>query len=201
MKIFNTLQELWDHCLFCPLCQKDTRTIDLSVGPDPNFECLGFLKENHLLTIQCRNKKKNCLPIYQINCDNNTYQVEIKDRPYPDHCVTINPNEDTSRYFYFWINASCQNCHHTWVSTLDVEFESVNGNIFNTGLEQECISLFRRDIPEYQITLDFFQDVTVIYKLDDYTPRKLVLKLPLTTWDYSDQDSLIDKIKTYILFS
>jgi hypothetical protein len=198
MRIFNTLQELWDYCLFCPLCQKDIRTIDLGVGPDPTFEHLFFQKENHLLTIQCRNKKKNCLPKYQINCYDNTYQVEVKDRPYPDCSATKLEDEDS--YFYFWLNSNCQTCRSSWTSSMDVEFEPSTKNIFNIGLESEFVYL-GRDPFQYEITYDYCENVTLIYRVYSYTRRKLVLKLPLTTWDYSDQDSLIDKIKTYILFS
>src|SRR5271157_2831845 len=105
MKSFDTLQELWAYCLFCPICQKDVRTIEISVGPEPIFDIFEYKKEGNLLQLRCtyQNKRNRYSTNYDINCQDNSFQAEITEQPFDN--TTVNFRGALEKvYFYFYFN-------------------------------------------------------------------------------------------------
>ncbi len=79
MKTFNNVQELWDYCSFCPICTRNCREVIVSVGPDGVFILISSQKKDNNLYLQCTYKnKRNIYNVdYNINCLDNTFQVEV----------------------------------------------------------------------------------------------------------------------------
>lgn len=204
MKIFNTLKELWDHCFFCPICQKDGREMTVSVGPDEVFTLISYQKSSTNLDMECRfqYRKKLYLVNYKINCLDNSFIVDIKE----DYQDNSSNNEGASRsYFYFYIQSHCPDCNQSSVFGEDIELSFLDKKIYNLSLQEEEFYLPKNN-PTILIDLDHMLDVTNIYKCSNsdgkfYIDFNSEVQLPLLNLDFSNQEKVFDKIKTLILFS
>lgn len=196
MKLFNTVKELWDYCEFCPMCQKNCRAISLSIGPDHDFDLHTFSKIKDQLTIEC----------YSIANDTEGYNVDI--------IVDMNSNnfelkaatQDeqyllNNSYFYFYLYAKCPVCK-SGLNTSDLEKKDFT--ISNIAVEREefyCQS----DKGQFYIDV-LYDDELLILSTYDIVDEEIVvddkdISLPLFKLDFSDMSKLINKLKTFIIFS
>lgn len=204
MKILNTVQELWTYCLFCPVCQDLTRKISIAVGPDEAFQIYSFQKDNDILQLQCsltvKNKKYNAL--YYINCHNNSFKVDISDPQLGELSV----EKASSPYFYFYIMSDCRQCDATHTNGTDIELDMNKGTLHNIGVEREGIYLLEQKI-KYHITYEHdrnkmqiskcFEDENTNEIIDDNKP----FNFPIIDFDFSNQQKVLNKIKTLLVFS
>lgn len=191
MKLFNSIQELWNYNEFCPLCKKN-REVIVSVGPDIVNNLLLFEKSGNQLILTC-NFKNNGLREgqYKINCDTNRYDI-------------TNPILDEYRDFYFYIQSFCYSCHKSCVASIDLELMSEIKMISNIGMERESYYLYEeKNI--FHIILNHSDNKLQINKCylkeDGRFIESLVMRLPLMNLDLNDSEKVINKIKTLILFS
>lgn len=204
MKLFNTLQELWDHCAFCPICLRKCREVLISVGPDDEFTLLSTKKSNEALHIKCSFKNKTDLYsiIYQINCLDNSYTVDIKylcPRDSTAEMPTQAP-EISEPYFFFFIESFCNECICANSHSIDLEFNTLDRKIYNLKLDREDFSL-KSEKDSMLITLSYGKNMLVVNMADRNNTPLPFIKLPMINLDFSDQDKAIDRIKTLILFS
>ena len=101
MKILNTIQELWEHCLYCPICKESCREMHVSVGPDETCNIISFKKKNEILHLTCKLllRKLKYIVHYTVNCNDNSFDVKFSAPE--DNSVDI--NTASSPYFYFYI--------------------------------------------------------------------------------------------------
>lgn len=198
MKNFNTLQELWDCCLYCPVCQRNCRQLHLSVGPDDTFILVDFDKTGPFLHVQCTFKKKSRTQSirYDIDCKNNI----------------IHTNAPDFSNFFFFLEGICNECSCSSVHSLDLKLDFINKSISNIGLELENFCLLKAT-DKYRINIWHGEDpqTMLISKIittanDPNAEMEWVedhnsIRLPLIKLDFSDQVKLSNKIKTLILFS
>ena len=209
MRIFNTVQELWSYCTFCPQCKEHSRTITMQVGPDDRFildkitpyEKIGS-ELKILASFQMQRGsmdfvKGQCAATYIVNCDNNSFQLNI------DESNPLSPKAKAA-YFYFYLHSKCGICDSN-VNTTDVEFDLSNNATFNFQVDRESYYL-RSELGAYHATVSHDQNMVMVSRLefpDEETvvDEERVLELPFFNLDVSDVSKAVNKIKTLILFS
>jgi hypothetical protein len=203
MKALKTVQELWSHCLFCPICQDITRDVHVEVGPDDAFQLVKFEKNNHILTLHCsfRAFKKKQSVKYHINCLDNSFKVDIGEST-PDET----PTTAARPYFFFYIQSDCKECNSSHTNGSDLELDMLNSVVSNIGVEREGIYLLNEK-NKFHITLCHDDNEMLISKcfedeqtgeiLDDNKP----FNFPIIEFDFSNQKKVINKIRTLLVFS
>ncbi len=208
MRIFNTVQELWSYCTFCPQCKEHSRTITMQVGPDDRFkldkitpyEKIG--SELKILTSFQMERgsmdfvKGQCTATYVINCDDNTFQLQTGEN--------VLAPKARAAYFYFYLYAKCGKCE-SYLNTMDVEFNISNNSVFNFQVDRESYYLLA-ERSGYHTTTSHDQNMVMVSRLeitDDgiVIDHDKVLELPFFNLDVSDVSKAINKIKMLILFS
>jgi hypothetical protein len=197
-KIFNTIQDLWDYCMDCPICHS-RRTVIVRVNGQ--YDKPSWQKENEVLRIQSSFEvNSNKIPVqYIINCRDNTYQLfETKE---------IIPEEHFSEWehrpsFFFWLESDCIQCESFTISR-DIYMSNHKGQIIDVHLSRDRVYLI--DETTHYIVSVFYQLsppnrvlVTRMYPDGTYSE---VITLPFLDLDLSNVEKSIRKIKTAILFS
>lgn len=209
MKTFNNVQELWDYCATCPICMRHCREVVVSVGPDGVFILVAAQKrDNGTLFLQCTYKnKRNVYSVnYDINCLDNTFTVDV---PYVRELApgeTANTEKVKKAYFYFFIEGLCRECHCTSAHGLDLELDILDKKISNIGLERESFYLLEGK-DKFHVSPIHDRNVMLVSRCypDDegisFIESDKTIELPLVKLDLSDQDRVVNKLKTLILFS
>src|SRR5271166_218723 len=143
MRIFNTVQELWNYCVFCPICQEDVRQIELKVGPDDVFQLVSSNKTETQLNLECIYRKVNNhhRVKYQINCLDNTFEATLSE------ILIDNTQSETPRtkvkkaYFYLYIRSYCRECNSAHSYSSDLELDFFIKKISDIKMEQESFFL------------------------------------------------------------
>jgi hypothetical protein len=198
VKIFSSIEKLWDYCLLCPLCKNPERHLELTVGPDEHFEIKEWKKIAAQLQIDCDfrydREDKNSpagsyTASYLVDCQQNSYKMLAAG---PDQVIA---DKATEVEFFFYIFAECKACNYSYLNTSDLEFNNVEKIISNIQLDRESLCL-SQDENKYRIILahDANDMLVVPYK-------KKGLHLPLTDLDLSNPGKVIEKLKLWILFS
>lgn len=208
MKTFNSVQELWDYCLFCPICMRNCREVVVSVGPDGVFILISSQKKDNNLYLQCTYKnKRNIYNVdYNINCLDNTFHVEVPKVQELAPGEVANPIRVKQAYFFFFVEGLCHECHCTSAHGLDLELDIVDKKISNIGLERESFYLLEGK-DKFHVTPIHDRNVMLVSRcyVDDeeigFSESDKTIELPLVKLDLSDQAKATNKIKTLILFS
>ena len=206
MKLFNTVQELWSYCAFCPLCQDVCRDIivDVAMDSDRNLRT-SYEKKDQFLHIKCEQSSKSrsrstkrsysVISQYVIDCMQNTFTVQFL----PDTPVNA----------YCYIQSMCEECAYTFVYGSDMELHANSQKVLNIGLDREHIELSDET---HRYNLNFYYSNDVPPGIGLFVEREEIdceydkdrdrgIKLPLMTLDFSVPKKVIDKLKTLILFS
>lgn len=209
MKTFNNVKELWDYCSFCPICLRHCREVVVSVGPDGAFILVSAQKQdNDTLFLQCTYKnKRNVYSVnYDINCLDNTFTVDV---PYVRDLApgeVANPKRVKEAYFFFFIEGLCRECNCTSAHGLDLELDILDKKISNIGLERESFYLLEGK-DKFHVSPIHDRNVMLVSRCypDDtgfgFIPSDKTIELPLVKLDLSDQEKVVNKLKTLILFS
>jgi hypothetical protein len=202
MKSFNNIRELWEFCLFCPICQKHSRTMDISAGPDHIWDVTSFhLWNDTLIVLGTYKYKYNRYFIdLKINCLDNTFDTVVSyENPFPLKLEVINSLPDME--LFLDIQGSCSICYCSTVSSESIDFdlkEKKNGSI---QLEREKFYL-DREKDKYFVTFWHGDNTMRVAKWNSQTSEEdKEIELPMATLDLTNQAKVIDKLKTYILFS
>jgi hypothetical protein len=209
MKTFNTVQELWNYCSFCPICQEDCRDVLISVGPDAVFELLSSEKEDGFLNMGCtfRNKKNIYSVQYKINCQDNSFTVEVTDVQLLSSAAQIPTKKVEEAYFYFYLQSSCPKCQSAFTYGTDLELDILDRKITNIEVEREGFYLLK-EIDKYHLTAIYDRNIIIVSRCYASADNELEfeeddkkIELPMVKLDFSNQTKLVNKIKTLILFS
>ncbi len=207
MKTFNNVQELWDYCSFCPICTRNCREVIVSVGPDGVFILISSQKKDNNLYLQCTYKnKRNIYNVdYNINCLDNTFQVEVPKVQELAPGEVANTKRVKQAYFFFFVEGLCYECNCTSAHGLDLELDIVDKKISNIGLERESFYLLEGK-DKFHVTPIHDRNVMLVSRHIDteeigFSGDDKTIELPLVKLDLTDQEKATNKIKTLILFS
>ncbi len=208
MKLFNTIQELWDYCAYCPICMRNCREVIVSVGPDAVFILVSSQKKDNELYLQCTYKNKRSIYTveYNINCTDNTFLVKVPNVVELPLGETAKPEKVKEAYFFFFIEGLCKECSCTSAHGLDLELDIVDRKVANIGLERESFYLLESK-DKFHVTPIHDRNIMLVSRcyVDDeqigFTESDKPIELPLVKLDLSDQEKTSNKIKTLILFS
>jgi hypothetical protein len=206
-KVFNTVEELWDYCLFCPVCQDPDRYLDITVGPDEHFEIEDWEWNDNQLRLNCsfrfdRTYKKSRAgsygASYLIDCQQNTFKLTTNG---PDPVIA---DRAVGFEFFFHIFAKCQKCNYSYINTVDLELNGNDHTISNIQMDRESAYLIGEK-DKYHITLSHDRNVMMVSRCQikdgNLEDEESVIELPLVNLDFSNHAKVINKIKTFILFS
>lgn len=191
MKLWRTIQDLWQHCEFCPVC-KNKRDFQLFGGPNNNFRLIAYNKQINQLELNCDFLSGHSLlaiDIY-IDCIENTIELVFGE--------PVNTANKT--YFFFNIKSYCDTCKASWTKSTDLEIDILNKKIINIGLESESVKCLAH-ATKYQLILDYKKNSLFIFNI---TTGELVVppfNCPLVDIDLFDQEKLFNKIQTILVFS
>jgi len=191
MKIFNTFQELWAQCLFCPTCQDVCRTLTIysdvkSISVENWAKSDQILSLSALITIPSL-KIKNHKAEYIIDGINNTFSTSFKEK---------------SPELSFQIIAVCEKCLKTFtVSSLCV-LDTHSSDLYNIGIDKEN-AILSDDKYNYNITLLYYSDKMLVskYNIDELMSEHDTSYFPLVKLDFSHPNIALNKIKTMLVFS
>lgn len=210
MRIFNTIQELWQFCLYCPICQQPSRTLKLSVGPDDYFKLSEYEKTDTNLQLVCgyrhdrvtranHSKLINYTAVFNINCLKNTYNIGVAGK---DNRIL---ERIKSSYFFFYIDANCMLCNNTYLNTADLELNAFDKTVSTIQMDRESAYLVSEK-DKYHITLCHDLNTTHVSRITlgmdgSIIDDENVIELPLLDIDFAQPLKTTSKIKTLILFS
>jgi hypothetical protein len=207
MKNFNTIQELWDYCSYCPVCDRNCRDVVVSVGPDGAFSLVSSEKKDNNLYLQCtyKNKKSAYTVEYNINCIDNTFAVDVPNVQELPLGEIAKPQKVKEAYFFFFVEGLCHECDCTSSHGLDLELDILDKKVSNIGLERESFYLFQEK-DKFHVSVIYDRNVMLVSRcyFDNeagFSESYKTIELPLVKLDLVDQIKAINKIKTLILFS
>jgi hypothetical protein len=205
MKIFNTLQELWDYSRFCPVCQDSSRNVRVELGPSPHT-LINVEKTNNQLTIEsiCKLRRQKYAIVFNIDCNTSAVKAAISggETSEPDESAAVSVDKP---YSYIKLMGDCPKCQCTHSTSSDIELDLLNKTLGPISLDREGIYLLDHK-DKFHITIIYDRKAVLVSRCsvepdDSILDDNKVLELPMINLDFSDQEKVINKIKTLILFS
>lgn len=202
MREFQTVEELWQYCLFCPLCKEPSRTITITAGPDDNFKLSQYEKIGPELKLYCKYRSDDKYKYNKfasgatitVDCNSNEYTLEIAGD------ATHNQNI----YFFCYLHSKCNGCGFSYLNTSDLEFDDSNKHISNIKIDQEAVFFLSAE-EKYHISVCHDSNIIMVSRCEDMGDAMIddpnIIELPLVNLDLSDRAKVVSKIKTLILFS
>jgi len=214
MKILNTLQELWEYCQFCHICQDYTKNINATPSSvklisnslkQASFSFSFKKGPSELEFVDDFEIEEN--NIYSgnvlIDCHNNTFTSDLS-----NFIDFIKPN--VKRFYSISLYGDCFICNSTHINasiTLDFSQYIVNEmRIYN-----ESIHLLSEP-DKFHVTIDsannkmhiskymFINNLTSPGRTAIVDTSKIII-LPLVDLDFTNIPKVVSRIKTMITFS
>lgn len=181
---FDSVQKIWSHCSFCPLCQDCCRKIKVNIfsqWPSPSFNTISYKKDNQFLIINCVEYNSKMKIQFIINCIDNTFKV----------ISTLNLLEYNT---VLEIDSDCNECFSTR-STTNLKIDYNNTIISNSDtIDYININNSKNDV---SITIFYYDNYIII----NDSGKDDGIKLPMMNLDFKNIKNVIQKLKTLILFS
>jgi len=204
IKLFNNLKELINYCENCVNCKKK-RFLRFSFGPDHliQIDDLGIkASENNLELFTIINYEDELKPnivsklnvTININYLTNELTSEITG---PKH-IDYNFSKHLKSYYYFYINATCDNCNSYNTFSSDIEIDLYHEVIRNIGLEQENL-YFNLNDHVLEIQKDFHHNELLITEYLKDNKEKCSI-FPFIDLDFRDKEKFLEKINTILTF-
>ena len=207
MKKFDNLNNLFEYCFYCPICQDNCRQIEsMQFAPDyVNYlnkdiiDVANSKKPLDKLDFQLQigafhsSRKIKSLPSYQLTIDIANNKSKIS---------KFNHNFSDVNYLYFYIHSSCKNCF-SYINTSDVELNFVNSTISNISIENETFFLFKTE-NKYLLSYYYDEGIMNVSKLyadnERIFPEHKKHMLPIMNFDFLNQEKAANRIKTILTF-
>ena len=202
MKIFNNLQELWEHCLFCPICKTYDRDITITFGPEENYKLLSFTRNTFLnLRVKYSLDYSRYIVQYIIDCADGSFTTKVSELDE----AKAQTNKTTMPYSYFYIESDCRTCHCTSAMTSNIQLDMKNSKVYNFLLSKEEVVMLDNTNDSYHAILDYSNKTTTVYpcfKRNDDTIVDIVppANFNLIEVDLMKADKAIKRMKNIIKF-
>lgn len=195
MRIFNTLQELWGYCAFCPICKKNNRVV-YPVAATDFCRIAEFLKEEIALTLlvemenPSKDSKKKCdrTILTIIDCENGSIGSD-----------SIPPVD-----FSFYLKSKCENCQ-SYVTTSFIDIIYMDKKISNYRISYEEV-YYKKTNNKLHVT--FCHDIDMIFAskitIDDNNEilhEDNGFRCPIINLSLTEHEKITNKIKTFLIFS
>lgn len=212
-KNFENFSSLWNYCIFCPICKKDCRNVEIKFLAHPtratnnirtlypskikNFK---FTEKNTFIEIHIveknnfSNNRLNMHDEYLIKFDSlkNNFFITKKNEISPD-----------KKQLSFYIYAFCDNCL-SYLSSNNIKIDTKIKYSSNLYLESEAFYLTKTE-DKYFIFIDYVTKKSQISKVyldqnNNITVDNKEQEIPIFKIDLNNQSKLIQKIKTILMF-
>jgi hypothetical protein len=193
----NNLQEVWEHCLFCPLCQDVCR--EMHMAPFLKGALIDNInKQNNTLEFDCqitivKKSSKNIKIHYVIDLINNSFESKTLDPS--DEMTIINMSVG--------IQGICKKCEGTLSISSSFDMEIKSKTISNFEIAKDSVTLFDEN-NYYCITVLNYSKQLLVSKSSDKDSGHFIsgaIILPFINLDFANPKAVISKIKTLLLFS
>jgi len=205
MKSFNSVQELWEYCQFCPLCQDSCRIMRVKVDPDDAYKLISFEKTDDQLKLHCvfSYKRELSKVVFEIDTHTNSLKTTVS-----DPVITIQTGGQfraKKAFVVFQLFGDCDRCACTHATSAEMELGLTNKEVGPPKVDREGVYLLENN-DKFHITLIYDRNVMLVSRCfldedDIAVDDNKVLELPLVKLDFSNQEKVINKINTLILFS
>lgn len=196
MKILNNLQEVWKHCLFCPLCQDVCRNIHVyPLAKNTSLDNLN--KQDNIIEFDChtnttKKSSKSMKVHYRLDAINNSFEFDI-----------LKPGEDVQvSNISMEISGGCTKCHKTHSISSSFDLDQKSRTIKNFGIDKESVMLFDGNSYYHITTLHYSKQLLVSKCEDDsYLSEGEAISLPFINLDFTNPKAVLTKIKTLLILS
>lgn len=201
MKIFDNMQNLWEHCSYCPVCKNSNRKITISTGPKECLKYISYNKNKNLLHLKSKLilKQEKYFIHYSIDCNDNSFNIKCAVPEIINSTVNYNVTKPT---YYFCMHAECEQCL-SYVDSINLELDPFSKKIYYVGIEREGLYLLDSD-DNYLVTLDYNLKSTLIskcHKEGHVIHVAPALNYRLLDLDFKDSERSLKKIKMIVAFS
>ena len=202
MAKFNSLQDLWSYCMYCPFCKEMSRTISVSIGPDYSLEFISSRKSGKILHINSyarvsdeynHSHKYNSKIL--IDCISNTYVKTLYDL----HSEKIIHAPVSG---YIQIYSHCKQCD-SFVNSYEINFYNSILDLSTLKIENEHYIINSND-EEFSLNLRYDLNKIEIIKRELYendSKYKKPILSPIFNLNFNNIDDIIKRIKTILIFS
>lgn len=211
MKSLNSIQDVWDYCLSCPLCYSK-RSVSITVNTD-YLTLVKYEKDNNKLTIHKMYGKEEKESSILIDCTTNSvisqniYHAPLSKNDNIDiRDSSTKMTEVVHDRLFFSIHGFCQSCHRTQINGNDIIVDLTNNRIiYDNSIQKENFYLSHME-DKFHISLLYYNDSIVVsrYNTDQYGSFITVGSIfygKMIECDITNQQKLINKLKTLLIFS
>lgn len=197
----STLQELWDYCEFCPLCQSAGRQITISFVPSDGMSKLEWKKKNEDLIVKLSFKigSFRFWARFNIDCLNNSFIFSLED-------LNVPIDSEATHTAAMYLTGDCLVCNCTYALS-KANLDLLTGQISNIRVTREGLHILSESdkfhilVYHKKNELRISQYVTMDDDVDTLIDLNKVITLPMIDLDLTNIPRLVSKIKTMIIFS
>lgn len=189
----------------------------MAVGPDSLAELendndenndwlkLQYFELNHrlhlLILVQVQNSKYQLS--FDINTQDNTYKVSFPKLKTENEVYNKAASITNRPEFYFYIYSACKKCGQSSCNSKEISFDFQTKTIINLGIEEEIRILYDQEMI-FNLNYNWNSQYIEVFRYKDSELSKKEpssFHIPMTDLDFSNQEKLIDKLKTLHFFS
>jgi hypothetical protein len=198
MKLFNNISELWNYCVYCPICEKSCKRLDIKIGPEQDFAELLLIEKNdeHLIMGG----------FYKYKDINNRKNFSIKfnllDNTFAFHNILSNEFKLSP---YIYMQSFCYECSGSDTITDDIILDLKTNKLSSILLDQDSLWIYIQTGEAIYISQNYIDNKTIIRKyniLDDGTKKfKSTFKTKLLDIDLHDVQKAGKRAQTILVFN
>ena len=203
------ISNLWNHCVYCPICKKNCRNI-----------CIKFLLSSNRLTNKISVLNTKDIKNFIFSEENNILKLKIsiksphrKYRPPDEYLLEINSVNNSIHFensstniqdeLLLYIQASCDKCF-SYAYSSNIKLNTITLNAYNIYLKCEDFYLLDYE-DKYFLHVDYHSNETYVSRVtldknNEFIFSDKKYKFPIFDFKSLDQDKIIKKIKTMLMF-
>lgn len=201
MKILS-VQKLWSHCIYCPICKDVCRTNE--IVPFHGTKITKWSKEDATIHIKClvekqtyENNKSSKFLRWKLSCDINAIDNTVLSE------IVAAKDEKEFPELEFQVIGNCLKCLNTF-STGQFSIDLKSGIVEKISLDKDSVHLLTED-GNYHVSLLHYSNSMVVSKCsirdDGSIEDGETTIFPMVEVDFHQPKKVINKIKTLLLFS
>jgi ribosomal protein S27AE len=201
------IQELWDKCSFCPVCQSGIRLVKHSLAPSTWFGGHSFFKNDNTLLIEAFLKKQcqDQIIRFSIDCQINQFTVGLAVKENQEMDAGVSLEEESAWYHlhrskpFFWLDANCPKCS-SHIHSQDILLNLKTQRLENVEVESETIRL-----AEYKVDFHPPSNEMDVVRLEPGQKTTYPLSrhrtVPMMELDFANQEETLERLRIAMVFS